>query len=169
MLRIFKLLGRIADDSVLKMVYYSLCQSVLNYCITAWGAAGKTSFIKVERAQRALLKVAYRRPFRYPTNTLYTEVGVLRVRQLYILSVTLRFHKTSPNTCIRSSRRVYWEKIRCHKTIGRSSFGFMGPHIYKKLNDRHNILQLTPSKCKSVVTKWLLTLDYDMTEDFIGT
>ena len=168
MLHIFKRLGKIADGSVVKMVYFSLCQSILQYCVSAWGISGKTYLLSVERAQRALLKVAYRRPYRYPTDQLYSELSVLRVRQLYILNVTLRFHKTSlHSTQSHSHRKVRWDRNRCHKTIGRKSFGFMGPYLYEKINNVHKILKVTKNKCKNIVSGWLLKLNYNQTEDFL--
>lgn len=169
LLFIFKRLGKIADVPTVKMVYFSLCQSVVQYCISSWGISGKTYLLKVEKAQRALLKVAYRRPFRYPTNQLYSDVSVLRVRQLYILSITLRFHKTSLNHCAQSHshRKVRWDRMRCYKSIGRRSFCFMGPYIYEKINNLHNIIKLTKNECKKLVTNWLLMLNYSQTEEFL--
>ena len=59
LLHIFKKLGRVANEATLKMVYYALCESILSYCITAWGVAHKTHLLKVERSQRSILKVAF--------------------------------------------------------------------------------------------------------------
>lgn len=38
---VFKNLRHIADKSIIKMVYQSLCQSVIAYCITVWGVHAK--------------------------------------------------------------------------------------------------------------------------------
>ncbi|KAJ0169311.1 hypothetical protein K1T71_015195 [Dendrolimus kikuchii] len=67
--------------------------SILSYCITSWGGARKSHLIKLERAQRALLKVIKNKPFRYPTSDLYRECDILTVRQLLVnlISASLRF------------------------------------------------------------------------------
>ncbi|KAF9813272.1 hypothetical protein SFRURICE_017004 [Spodoptera frugiperda] len=57
----------------LRIIYLGLCQSVLQYGIAIWGAAAKSTLIEVERAQRAVIKVALRKPFRYPTDLIYKD------------------------------------------------------------------------------------------------
>lgn len=37
----FKDLRQLANEHIMKMVYLSLCQSILNYCVTIWGGAAK--------------------------------------------------------------------------------------------------------------------------------
>ncbi|KAJ8705100.1 hypothetical protein PYW08_012420 [Mythimna loreyi] len=172
LLHIFKRLGKVADEAIVKMVYFSLCQSILGYCIVSWGSAAKSHMMKIERAQRALLKVAYRRPYRYRTNLLYAETKVLRVRQLYILSTTMRFHKTSHYGCRsqqRSSRLINWDRPYINKPFGRRSFAFMGPYLYTKLNKSLKILKQRRKICSKVISLWLLNLDYEKTEDVLKT
>lgn len=47
---IFKNLQHVADESVIKMTYLALCQSILSYCIS-----GKTHMLNLERVQRFVL------------------------------------------------------------------------------------------------------------------
>lgn len=56
---IFKNLRHVADKSVIKMPCLALCQSLLSFCISSWGGTENTHMLKLERAQRAVLKVAY--------------------------------------------------------------------------------------------------------------
>ncbi|XP_045496903.1 uncharacterized protein LOC123695185 [Colias croceus] len=60
-----------SKTSALEPIYKALGESLLFYCLTAWGGAAKSHFIEIERAQRALLKVAIKESFRYPTALLY--------------------------------------------------------------------------------------------------
>lgn len=53
---VFKNLNSIADQSLLIKVYYALCQSILTYCITAWGGCAKTIMKPLEIAQRGSSK-----------------------------------------------------------------------------------------------------------------
>ncbi|CAG9097769.1 unnamed protein product [Plutella xylostella] len=55
---IFRRLRDVANPEILKTVYLSLAQSILSYCIPAWGGADKTAMLRLERAQRAVLKMA---------------------------------------------------------------------------------------------------------------
>lgn len=64
---IFRNLRHVADIKLIKTVYYALCQSVFTYCITSWGGAAKSHLLKLERAQRAILKVSLFLPFRHPS------------------------------------------------------------------------------------------------------
>lgn len=167
---IFKKMGRIANEKTLKMIYHSLCVSVISYCITTWGTAHKTHLIKLERAQRAILKVTYKKPIRYSTDDLYRETGLLRVRQLYIMAVSLRFHKHAPSLISiskRPHRNPKWDKPHCRLHFGNRCFLFMGPYIYAKLNNNFKILSLTRLKCKKLIHKFLSDMDYNKTENFL--
>lgn len=82
---VFKNLRYIADRDVIKTIYLAICQSLIAYCITSWGGSYKSRMIKVERAQRAILKVSAFLPSLYPTNDVYNLWDVLTVRQIYIL------------------------------------------------------------------------------------
>jgi hypothetical protein len=64
----------------------------IQYCITSWGGALKTNILPLERAQRAILKVANSLPFLNPTQLLYDACKVLTVRQLFILHTVLKQH-----------------------------------------------------------------------------
>lgn len=75
----------VACKAAFKLVYYAPCQSLTLYCILCWGSAVKTFMVQAESAQQAVLKVMFRKPFKYPTLSVYSEAEVLNVRQLFIL------------------------------------------------------------------------------------
>lgn len=93
-INIMKLLRQSASLKVLYNVYFALCQSLIEYCLPSWGGALKSHLIQLERAQRSDLKVMLKKPFLYPTSKLYQESSILSVRQLFILKVTLKVHRT---------------------------------------------------------------------------
>jgi hypothetical protein len=62
--------------------------------VYVWGGANKSLMLKLERAQRAVLKVMTRKKRTYPTAKLYADCEVLTVRQLAILRMVLRRHST---------------------------------------------------------------------------
>lgn len=168
---IFKNLRHVADAKVIKSVYFALCQSVLTYCITAWGGSHKTSMIKVERAQRAILKTAYSLPFLYPTDKLYEKCKVLTVRQLFILHTVLRKHSSQTynpnlNTHKRIKAKVCTTKL-CRYGLSHRHHIFLGSYLYNKINSILNVYPMTKLKCKQTLTSYLLTCNYDDTEELL--
>lgn len=166
LIHIFKYLRESASPDTLKMVFYALCQSVIGYCITVWGGATKTSLIRVERAQRAVLKVMLRKPYRYPTNQLYSDCKVLTVRQLFVLQSVLRRHASvSPSD---PKKRTNIPPGTRHKTsFARHQYYTICTLIYKKTHKELNILDLNRYELKSKVTEWLLQQDYSQTESLL--
>lgn len=161
LLYIFKRLRSIADKNTLRMIYLALCQSIFSYCIVSWGSAGKTFLIAAERAQRAILKVSHRLGIRYPTETLYQETRVLTVRQLYIMTLVLKYHKTAVATVVmdkRTRRNPRWNRVICKLKFGNKAFSYIGPHLYEKINKKLKILSMTKYGCKKIVQEWLLGL-----------
>lgn len=167
---IFKKLRNAADDETLRLVYRALCESLLTYCITIWGGAAKTALIQLERAQRAVLKVIYRRPFKFPTSQLYIDSKVLTVRQLYILRSVLRKHTFLPFEKCKMSKRNpgrVCDVVNCQTTFATRQYEYLSIILYNKINKKLNIYQLNLYHCKNEIFKWLLTLNYDQTEQII--
>lgn len=163
---IFKKLRYITDYTILKTVYMALAQSIFSYCITSWGGALKTHLLKLERAQRALLKVIINKPFRYPTSNLYTECDVLSIRKLFILHTIMSQHqKLDYSTNINSRRN---DNV-CHSLYFKTFFVnkfqcYLGPKLYNKLNSIIKIYSLNNYKCKETTKNWLQTQNYDQIE-----
>ena len=69
------------------VVYKSLVESVLGYCISSWGGVLPTVSLPLNVAQRKVLKIIMFKNNRYSTEQLFIESTVLRVVQLYIKSI----------------------------------------------------------------------------------
>lgn len=168
---VMKKLRDCTPPDIMRQVYLALCQSIIQYCVSVWGSAGKTSLITLERAQRALIKVALRKPFRYPTNTLYKEFKVLQVRQLYILNATVKAHKALLNLSdydnIISRRAFRLPLPRASSLLTRRSPAFAHPKTYNKVCKLCEIKDCTAALCKKTVKDWLLQLSYEETEDLL--
>ena len=128
---IFKKLRGVADFRCLITVYLALAQSVLGYCVTAWGGAHKTAMLRLERAQRAVLKVLSRKPIRFPTSELFSLCKVLTVRQLFVLQTLLRKHKQidyvpTYSTAKRLSDRVC-KNVPCKTAVARRYLNLSAP------------------------------------------
>lgn len=167
---VFKNLRHIATPQLLKQIYVTLVQSVLTYCIPVWGAATKTKFLELERAQRSLLKVMHFKPFRYPTLDLYQLSDVLSVRKLYIVSVALRLHKSTPYTDVTRNQRRKDNIIQTtsiNTTFASRQYIFKSAKLYNFLNKRINIHHLSYNECKKLTTNWLKLKSYHEIEDLI--
>lgn len=167
----FKTLRHVADAVLLKQIYISLGQSILNYCIPIWGGSAKTRFLELERAHRSLLKVIYFKPYRFPTVSLYSQCGLLSVRKLYVLHAILKLHKKLPynSTTQNKKRRIQnVAPVAQIKTVyARRQFTFQSARIYNKLNKILNFHPTTTHSCKYRLQNWLLGKDYDEIENLL--
>lgn len=168
---IMKNLRDVATPDTLLSVYFALCQSLLNYCITCWGSAGMTSIILVERAQRSVLKVMMKKPLRYPTTDVFKESGVLSVRQLFILNTALSVHRS----VLAADDYDDVVKKRCHKlplphvnsSFARRFGQFVRAHVYNVVDKHCSLKEKTVYEAKKTLYKFLITLSYRETEDFL--
>ncbi|CAH2095676.1 unnamed protein product [Euphydryas editha] len=166
---IFRYLRQVADSNLIKTVYFALAQSILSFCLLAWGGANKTNMIVIERAQRALLKVMTFKPYKFSTWELYTECEVLSVRKLFILQTILAQHKKVSYTASKkySSRRIknVCPALRVRTTFIKKFQCFIGPHLYNKMNKILSINSLNQYDCKHKIINWLKSLSYDEVEN----
>lgn len=171
---IFKKLRHITDFKLLISIYQALCQSIITYCITAWGGACKTHMLLAERAQRSLLKVMTFKPFRFPTKDLYSICKMLSIRQLYILNtITSQHLKTpyDPSDPQHTRRRnrdlsTIVSPKKYNTTFIHTQYCCLAPFLYKKANLKLDIYPLNKHNLKITVRNWLLSLSYDETENF---
>jgi endonuclease/exonuclease/phosphatase (EEP) superfamily protein YafD len=170
---IFRNIRHVADAGLLRCVYQALCQSLITYCVSVWGGAPKTTMLTLEVAQRAVLKVMYFKPFTYSTQLLFSIAKVPTVRQLFIISTVLRYHsehsfvnKDSDNT--RRPQYIGKRDIIFNTSFVKKFYSFIGPFIYNKLNRNLNIYPKTKIECKKTITNWLLSNDYNETEEILS-
>lgn len=169
---IMKTLRHCACKDTLILVYRSLCQSLLIYCIRVWGGAAKSFLIEVERAQRAVLKVMIRKPILFPTNNLYNLCPVLRVRQLYILRIVSGMHRliqSSPEYLTQINRRRHYIHVPAvQSSFAKHQFHFLSRYLYNTVCKRlYNVMTKSSSVFYRTVEGWLLGLDYGQTEGIL--
>lgn len=165
---IFKNIRHIGDPQLIKSVYFALCQSIISYGIEAWGGAKKSHLIKIERAQRAIIKVITFKNILYPTSSAYKEFDVLSVRQLFIKTVICRQHKYSSDARPHQRRRDIVYSIPTCKTKFAQSFPmFLGPYLYNRISKQVELQQCTINNCKRAVTTFLKNLNYEETESLL--
>lgn len=173
LMHIMKKLRDRTPKNILRTVYFAICQSILQYGVSVWGGAGKSIMIELERAQRAVIKVLLKKPFLYPTDSLYSEFQVLRVRQLYILNAFLRTHKTikvRPDYHSLTAKRIFHIPLpRTTSCLARRCPAYLHTLTYNKVTSclPCDTKELTLSKCKKAVTRWLLSLSFVDSENIL--
>jgi len=83
-------LRNILSFKTLKIIYYALVESILDYGIVVWGNCGSTTLSKLFIAQKWVLKIIMFKKRRYSTELVFKESNVLNLEQLYVKSV-IRF------------------------------------------------------------------------------
>lgn len=164
---VFKNLRGVAPPDILCLTYKSLAESILLYCICAWGTASKTSLIEIERAQRAVLKVLMGLPFRYPTEDLFKICDVLSVRKLFIYQSLRRYHRYTVPFLTLPNRRVCKVPLpKCRTVFAMKSHDYYAPMLYNKLNRNvKEISKLSNNMFKNIILSNLKELDYETTEN----
>jgi hypothetical protein len=158
-------------SELLKKIYISLGQSVITYCIPIWGGATKSKFLYLERAQRALIKVMYFKPYRFPTNQLHDVCGLLSVRRLYILLALLDLHKNLPYDSRKLNLRRNFNVAPCPRirtVFAERQYSVRSSKLYNKIDKILGIYNKKTFDCKRMITNWLNTLDYDKTENLLA-
>ncbi|CAH2084631.1 unnamed protein product [Euphydryas editha] len=168
---IFKNLRNSADSRTIHTIYMGLCQSIISHCISIWGGANKTLMLKLERAQRAVLKVMTRKKRTFPTAKLYSECKVLTVRQLAITRMVLRRHSSLKNNRQSAVRRQGAGRVcplvKCRTAWAKQSYIALSAVLYNKINKETNIHSLTKYEAKKLTEKYLLSIGYDETEELL--
>lgn len=135
----FRYLKRFLDQRYLKIIYHSLVESHLSYGILGWGGILNVHISNLELIQKRFLKLILDVKPIYPTEQLFTEVGVLDLRQLFFLKINisqnlnkdkLQLAKHSYNT--RKQKTAYITP-KANKTIGQRCYNYLGPRLYNSL------------------------------------
>lgn len=163
---VFKSLRDVVDKNSIMRVYKALAECLQTYCICTWGGAAKTLLIEAERAQRALLKVIDRLPFRYPTTDLYSTNNILSIRKLYILQIIRRYHRKTVPTLPSNTKRLNTVPMPYYfSSFARRQYEYNAPRLYNKINPKMNIKRLNNHELKNITLGWLSDLDYSLTEN----
>lgn len=161
LIHIFRKLRAVADKDILIKTYNALCHCVINYCICSWGGASKNYILEAERAQRALLKVMHKLPYRYPTDELYKKNQILSVRKTFIFECIKALHKNQTNvTSMHSKRNQRFNLPTVRTSISTKHFKFLAPYLYNILDKKLNVRNLKTYSLKKKLRNWLEEMDY---------
>lgn len=155
---------KILDKETLRIVYFAMTQSLLQYGITAWGGLGTVANNKLLIAQKSIIKIILNKPRRYPSENLFKEFRVNNVQQLFHRNALyyvfkLKLIEIKPQIYnIRKTNRI---AIQTFKTL-KSSRHFVKIGLELLNNIPQIILNCnTYSKYKQLIKIWINNQIYE--------
>lgn len=166
-------LRQILPLNKLKILYYGLVESIIQYGIIGWGGLKKTYLQPLEKLQKRILKVMYNKSLRYPSEQLYRELNLLDIRQIFSkITLIYLFNNSQYVTVVshlyntRANEAAHLFLPRAQKTIGQRCFTYTGPRLYNVLPDfcKHlNVKHLY----KKHVKNWIASCDRNIFHNII--
>lgn len=176
----FRQLNEVLYDKEIKLAYFGYIQSVLNFGIIAWGGANSTILQPLFIAQKRILKIGFKKPMLYPTSSLFQEISVLTIRQLFIKTLlgyifsnsqTIFREITHPHNT-RFSDKVGFVSAKLHRHFSTTNAFYISSILHRNVCVRHHNASLFDSPSLRVfnrrVHEWLLQLGIEESEFLIG-
>ena len=145
----FYSLSRFIDEDMAKQIYYAFVYPHIIYGIESYGSASVTALKRLQIIQNKLLKILCRKDFRYNTNALHRELGLLTIKEIYELRVLCfvykqrtsqlpivfnDYFKLKSDICPRTTRQSNDIHVIRHNTnIGKASIRIIGATFWNKL------------------------------------
>ena len=90
-------LGYLVPTYTLKLVYYSMFNSTLQYSLINWGRACKTHLQKISVLQNKIIRACLFCPKYHPTTTIYSKFEILRLEDMINMEFAKFMFKYSNN------------------------------------------------------------------------
>lgn len=158
----FYVLRDILSKKNIMILYNSLVESILRYCIVAWGGAFNTTIKIVETTQNIILKIILKKERLFSTNKLYDESNILNVKLLFAYQCIMRIYTNAENFTqknTRLTRSVANMEIPVQffkKSLSQRSLSFFGPKFFNII-PIHLRQIIKTKKFKIEIKKYLIT------------
>lgn len=137
LLRKFYQVRDILSAKNLQLIYTSLAESLIRYCILIWGGLFQEALKNLSILQKTLLKILYKKPRTYSTVTLFLETGVMSVRQIYSCSCLMWMFDVGRNQYVtkdRITRNCLNVEVPLYRSTHLQRFVFFhGPKLFNML------------------------------------
>lgn len=149
----------------LKMVYFALVESIINYGLVVWGSAGKTVMAKLQVAQKWVIKIMLFKKKRYPTELVYKDSNLLSPNQMYIKSIIRFMLKNNYyKDCVNHGKNTR-NAVQNNLILQKPRYAVCQNHIYclgpKVFNELPVEIRTKPyHKVGREITKWLIESNY---------
>lgn len=130
--------------SVLRLVYLTIVESVIQYGICGWGGTAKTIIEPLIILQKRILKICLNKRIDYPTNRIYNEFKVLNIEQIYNHTILNFYHKNRkkyrerPHDYITRRNQIpSLIEPKCFTSAGLLHSSSSGPRLYNSIMKLH--------------------------------
>ncbi len=150
-LRYFYFLRSICDENVLRMLYFSLVHSRLEYGLFCWGGAYDTHLKPVFIQQKKFIRIIKRKGRRTPSKPLFQELKILPLQYMFFYKVLRIFFTISGN--LSTLNNAYKSKLRTKErvlvpkpnlTLLKKSYFYLGPKLFciipQEISDSKNLI-----------------------------
>ena len=135
------------DTATLKLVYYSLIHSHLQYCIATWGSASVTALDPLKKLRKRVVRSISESSFRAHTAPLFSQLQLLKINDIYKFEIAKIMHSVTSKQSLYTTQNIV-ETIFIHhyntrQTTKRNHFfprkrtesgkkflSFIGPQIW---------------------------------------
>lgn len=160
----FYQLRDILSRKLIKILYMSLVESILRYCIIAWGGLYQNAMRNLSVCQNTILKIIFRKEPMFSTVQLYKDTGVLNIRSLYVyccLNYITKISELRPAIShIYQTRSITNELLQiplCNKSVSQRFITYYAPKFYNILPDSIRYLLYNKKKFKIETKAYILT------------
>ena len=122
------------DTNTLKLLYYALAYSHLQYGITFWGAANKSALLPVITKQKFLVRAILFESYRTSSSPLFLELQLLNVNQIYKLKIGTLMHKTLNSSIVTPYKLTKTTDIHSYNTRSNNKNNFYLPNAKTNLS-----------------------------------
>ena len=116
--------------NTLKMLYNSLVQPNLTYCLTAWGGAPKSTLKPLTILQKRILRIMTKNPYDYPSTPLFSQLHILPLTKLYNLNSSILMYKIDNNMITGNYNLIKINKLHNYSTRFSNNLNYHQP-FYK--------------------------------------
>ena len=100
--------------STLKLLYYAMFHSHLQYSLLNWGRACKSHYHKLVILQNNILRASLFRPLHHPTNSLYSDCSVLKLEDMIKMEFAKFMFKFNNNILPTSFNNYFLKLDKVH-------------------------------------------------------
>lgn len=167
---VFRKLRDCLPEKNLKMFYYALVSSILNYGLLSYGSAAGVYMKRLEVAQKCIIKIYLKKQLTYPSIALFQDANLLTIKQLYLLKLMKCIHSNSTilipishdyTTRSKSTNKVVTQKL--NNSAAQQHFTYRALKFYNSfigyLTTSNTFIHPTTSKkFLNCAKKWISTL-----------
>lgn len=164
-LRYFYFLRNICNEDVLKMLYFSLVNSRLEYGIFCWGGTYETNMKPIIIMQKKFIRIIKHKNKTEASFPLFVNLRILPINYMFVFKVLKLFYILSGN--LPQLDNVYKTKLRTKEqflvpkpnfTFFTKVYCFLGPKLLN-LTPKHIIGSKNVKSFANKLKTWLLNID----------